>query len=409
MVDWSIDSSLNNAKKIIIVAVCGVAILAVINLIFQVLGPPTTLEELFQDTLLNWYFILAGLIAGAYAIRSNMNFLIKHIPWKKGIEERISNVERGIKPDTYYSETYAQKMKKPNPVVNNPKSTFSIPWGLLIVGIIIAISGYWIYEYSAENDRDAFQTWDGIRLFKSKSFTDPRVDLNFLLQDSSSSIHIYYLLEKITNNTFFGISLPYEGSLTERNNGWSTKPISNNSTLIYKIFLCKENISACNYNALNENEGNDQFNLLFKINDLIDAKQFYTHSLNIPVGGSANLDAMSFFQFNVTGGESYSWNSDAGDVDFQISVSVQDDATEINLIPLAHPRAFSFEPTQVNRTIYSWNVPIQDTSFHIDYVVPDERKNYETLNTFGIVFMGSGISIIAVFFGEIGKRKLQSK
>jgi len=185
--------------------------------------------------------------------------------------------------------------------------------------------------------------------------------------------------------------------------------MSGNSTVIYKIFLCKENMSSCNYTVPNEDDGNDQFNLFFKINDLIDAKQFYTHSLNIPVGGSVNHDVMGLFQFDIAGGETYSWNTDTSDIDFRITVSVQDDATEINLIPNAHPRAYSFEPTKANRTIYSWDVPLQDTSFHIDYVVPDERGRYETFNTLGIVLLGSGISIIAVFFGEIGKRKIQSQ
>lgn len=411
MVHWTIDKWLRAAVIIILLTAGLVGALAVYNIIFNILPVPRNAEEYLKDPIISWIVAMLALLASAYGLRSSRDFLIHHLPWKKQIDEKINNIARGIKPDIYYSASYAEKMKdkKSNSKPAKSSNKITLSWGLLVAGIIILAIGAYLYSNSTENDRPAFQTWEGIHLFKSKSLNYTNVDLNFLLQDSSSSIHIYYTLQAITNNTFIGIELPYEGTLTERNNDWVTLPRSGNSTVIYKIFLCKENMSSCNYHVPNEDDGNDQFNLLFKINDLIDAKQFYTHSLNIPFGGSVNHDVMGLFQFDIAGGETYSWNTDTSDIDFRITVSVQDDATEINLIPNAHPRAYSFEPTEVNRTIYSWDVPLQDTSFHIDYVVPDEREHYETLNTLGIVLFGSGISIIAVFFGEIGRQKIQSQ
>jgi len=286
-----------------------------------------------------------------------------------------------------------------------------VPWKLLLVGAGLILIGTNFYVNATENDRDATSTWQGINWFISKNLMRSNIDLNFILNEDKSIIHIYYFTDNIKNNTFVAIELPYDGKLTEKNNGWTSLPREGGVTLIYKQFKCIGNMTNCNYhnyqNYYDEYEGNDQFNLLFEIDQLIDSKQFYTHSLNIPVGGAINSDVMGFIQFDIADGKNDSWQENwYEDVNVRLSVSVPDDSTEINLIPPAHPRALDFESSGKERTVYSWNITGKQTSHHIDYVNPQERSHYEDYRTWGIIFIGGGISIIGVFIGESKRIKI---
>ncbi|MGY5147457.1 MAG: hypothetical protein ACW9W4_05625 [Candidatus Nitrosopumilus sp. bin_7KS] len=356
-----------------------------IGLLFVVMGSTGALAVLAQSKL------------ETRKLRKEINQL------KNSTDEKIHSIERSLKPDLYYSATYAKKMKKTENKINSMKKIPSISWGLLVVGAILLLIGIFLYHDASINDRSGIQTWNGINFYKTKSLSHTDVDMNFIVKDDESLIHIFYSTNNIQNGTFIGLYLPYEGQLTN-NHDWNVLPMAENSSFIYKKFDCDEN-NECNYHYFEDYygnpDGNDQYNLLFKIDGLIDTKEAYTHTIGIPFGGANPNDVMEMIQFEISDEGVWSWQENWENVDASLSISIQDDATEINLIPDAHPKSHLFKATDVTRTIYSWGITSQQTVYHLDYIMPEEKTHYENYRTWGIVFVSNGISILGVFIGTI--------
>lgn len=272
--------------------------------------------------------------------------------------------------------------------------------------MILGFVGWWLYEdYSTINDRDAFQTWEGINLFKTKSFVLDSINFNFIMREPQlPAIHIPYSASFIQNDSaFIAILIPYNGNLDSYDiqNGWIAEPFSN-STLIYKQFHCKSD-STGNCRFFEPTKGMDDGNLLFTIDQQIDSKQFYTHSLNIPAHSPIDSNILGFVQFNVskTGAAYWDANWTNATNNKNLSISVQDDATQINLIPPAIPRSLFVEQLKVNRTIYEWDMPNENTVFHIDYVMPQELEHFDRYRMISSILIAIGVSLVSVFIGNL--------
>jgi len=112
-----------------------IAFFATYNLIFHVLLIPQTTEEYLRDPIVGWYLVLIPLFAGAFTIRSNHDFFAHFNLWKEHTDEKISNIERGIKPDVCYSANYAEKMKETKSDSIPQEKIIDVHWGLFYLEV----------------------------------------------------------------------------------------------------------------------------------------------------------------------------------------------------------------------------------------------------------------------------------
>jgi len=411
MNDWSKDPSLTNSLYLTIIIMGIIAIFALINVAYGFYTKfPTSVEEFLISPVTNWNITQVSLFASAVAIISSINFLKRKLgPWKERVDRKLWDLERGLKPDVYYSFSYEEKMKKKR--TESIKNSHLASCVLLIIGFGVGGYGVWLYVDSIEMGRDAFQTWEGINLFKTNSFALDSLSINFIMREPDPpAIHVYYNAYFIQNDSaFLALLLPYNGMLhsLDIENGWNEAAMANNSTLIYKQFSCSVNRTKGNCGISSSFDGGDQDNLLFTIDRQIDAKQFYTHSLNIPLRTAVNSTILEFIKNNVSKTGLAYWDGGWTNVTDKASltISLQDDATEMNLIPPAYPRSNFFEPLKVNRTVFAWEIPKEQATFHIDYVMPSERAHFDWNRTLSSVLIGIGVSLVSVSIGNFFVRR----
>ncbi len=279
----------------------------------------------------------------------------------------------------------------------------------LILGGSTLITAYIFVEVSQEDERIASRPQQALNLFYTTSYRLNSLDTTLILREDAQFIHIYYFIDNIRKDEpFIALILPYSGVLRSGDHDWKSEPMSYGSTLIYKQFSCIENI--CNYHPYEDYygtpDGNDQYNLLFEINGKIDSRKAGEHSLNVPVSGVIENDIMLFVDKNVTKKGNYSWRTSFDNVTStpKISVSIPEEATNLNFFPEAHPRFVNLQSS--NRTVFEWEIPSQNTVFHIDFSIPTEKVHYQFYNGIAIFLTGVGITFIITGIAEYVKFRI---
>lgn len=425
MVDWSIDSRLNKAKNTVVICALAVAILAGLNVFFQVLEPPSNLKEVFQDTLLNWFFILGGLFASGFAIASSMDFLTKYLPWKKRIDERITHLESGIKPDLYYSYTHEQRLnKEQSEIIKEPKKypksfifskEIKILTVFLVLGIIIIFLALWFNAIANQDDRVSYRPWQAFQMYYTTSYRLNDLRTTVILNENNEQyVGIYYSVDQIQNdNPFIALVIPYTGQLRYGDHHWLSKSLTEGGTLIYKQFSCNED--KCNYhryqNYYDQYEGNDQYNLLFEINGKIDSNRAGDHSLKIPINGALDRESSEFVQFELAKGKVYSYSNGFSNItSSKFAVSLPEDISELDILPNNFEiRYENFPSFNKNKTVFEWNMPKDTSSFHLGYTYPSEKIHHETFSNISTIFTGVGITFIITGIAEYVKGRIESK
>lgn len=146
MNNWAKDPLLTNSLYLTISIMGIIATFALINVVYGFYTKfPSSLEEFLISPVTNWNITQGALFASAVAILSSINFLKRKLgPWTERVDRKLWELERGLKPDVYYSCSYEEKMKKKE----TEKSAKNFHYGslaLLVIGLIIGGSGWWLY------------------------------------------------------------------------------------------------------------------------------------------------------------------------------------------------------------------------------------------------------------------------
>jgi len=278
-----------------------------------------------------------------------------------------------------------------------------------ILGGSILIFANMFSEFSQEGERVASRPQQALDLFYSTSYRLNTLDTTLILKEDAQFIHIYYFIDNIRkDDPFIALILPYPGVLRSGDHGWQSEPMPYGSTLIYKQFSCGDD--KCNYHPYEDYygtpDGNDQYNLLFEINGKIDSRKTGEHSLNVPVHGIKS-EINEYVQENLVKKGGHTWRTSFHNVTniARLAVSIPEEATSLNFFPEgAHTRYVNLQSS--NRTVFEWDIPNDNTVFHLDYSIPSEMEHTEFHNNASILLMGIGIPFIVIGIAEYVKFRI---
>lgn len=292
--------------------------------------------------------------------------------------------------------------KNENQIESKPKSTgnrvkLNSPGFLFLVFLICLALG--LFLYWAPNqipDRVGAQTWEGISLTHNDGFNFTMFDFNFVtIPDNRQYLFIDYSIDtQIKNGTHYALLiLPYVGKLESMSeNGWTQYNVSSSHTsILYKEFPCATDYSFKCYVVNNPN-------LYFDLQDDVDTKQYYVHSINIPFAPMLQPDTVSEVD-KILKGKVFrqGWNVKNPP---NIRVTVNDTVTQLNPIPDGYMTSFKVQPRNVSASVFQWSLPKHDITFHLDYTNPGERRSFDDQRNVSLILFGTAISFLVVATSE---------
>ncbi len=265
---------------------------------------------------------------------------------------------------------------------------------LLIAGVILLVLALVFYFEPVKDDVQGAQTVEGVDLIHSRTFNFTSLSFNFVSFHGIQYLQINYVIYQFKNDTPFAIIiLPYLGTLdNSTSNGWHYESVpSVNSTLIYKYFRFNE---TSKYN-------DDQGNLYFYFKSPIESKQHYIHSINIPFKPPVNIWE------NIT---KISTRPDLSINGWQfietknVTFTVPSNASELNPVPdYGNLQSYDDKYRNVHTTVFLWKIPEDKITFHVDYVLPEERKKFDDFRNLSLIFFGTSTAMLSVFVGDLIK------
>lgn len=273
---------------------------------------------------------------------------------------------------------------------------------LLFAGVFLFVLGWVFYSESVKDDVQGAQTVEGVDLIHSSTFNFTNLSFNFVSFHGIQYLQIPYATEQFKNdNPFAVIILPYLGTLdSSTSNGWHYVPIpSVNATLLYKYFEFNETAL---FHA-------DQGNLYFYFKNPIESKQYYVHSINIPFKRPLNiLDNIT----KIANRSPDLWTDGWQFIGTKnVTYTVPSNASELNPVPdYGNLQSYDDKYRNVHATVFLWKIPDDGITFHVDYVLPEERKKFDDSRNLSLIFFGTSAAMLSTFVGNvIGSHMRKSK
>ena len=191
------------------------------------------------------------------------------------------------------------------------------------------------------------------------------------------------------------VNIPGQGT-----NGWKTlEPLPDGRTLSYKQFNCSDESPCSEGKAIH-----------FFLNEKIDSKINYVHSINIPIRnyfeGSTNipndyLSEMRNTSISLTNGFGRS------SPDPVLMMAIPGEATEFNTYPTGSliknymPYQEQHNKVFTASNIFSWEFTERASSFYLEYVIPQERTEFVDSHVMSFILMGIGSGFLVNSVAEL--------
>lgn len=361
-----------------------VSILVII--IIEVLEPFGIKSGLFDPSFkIGMYFTIWGFsIALITVIQADRKM--------EKLEKSIKEIKESRSTENHNNNTIVNETD--NKKIQLPKYSF-----LFFIGITFLLTGCYLYAIPNHiSDRPAVQTWEGISLTHNAGFNFTNFEFNFATPGNNQYLHMYYNIFPMKSGMHYALLiLPYVGKLENfPDTGWMQYNVSSSKTsILYKEFNCDKDYSL---------KCHDDKNLYFDLQEKIDAKQYYIHSINIPFAPMLQTATVDKVNEILKGKGEIEQGWKIVDTTPKIRVTVNDTVTQINPIPDGYMTSFKVQPRNVSATVFVWSLPDHDITFHLDYTNPEERQTFDDQRNISLILIGSGVSFLGVALAE-GVRK----
>jgi len=238
---------------------------------------------------------------------------------------------------------------------------------------------------------------EGFKMLYPKDL--PLTGIHFFIDTAKNPTNILFIavadVENRQDYALIALEIPYRGTLKDES-GWQWKPFED-STLVIKEFSCSPD-DPCSF-------VDDIQYFEFELDELIDQKQSFTHSVRLwfsEVNPLLDLDISPLVRkFNP---DRKPYNVGFNEVDIAMATVILDKSSD-SFGPT--PNAPIVPGPRPNTIQLDWQ--IEGGILHqIDYQLPQERKLESQMLYYTALFgIGLGITNLAIFGAEQRKRKLE--
>jgi len=238
---------------------------------------------------------------------------------------------------------------------------------------------------------------EGFKMLYPKDL--PLTGIHFFIDTAKNPTNILFIavadVENRQDYALIALEIPYRGTLKDES-GWQWKPFED-STLVIKEFSCSPD-DPCSF-------VDDIQYFEFELDELIDQKQSFTHSVRLwfsEVNPLLDLDISPLVRkFNP---DRKPYNVGFNEVDIAMATIILDKSSD-SFGPT--PNAPIVPGPRPNTIQLDWQ--IEGGILHqIDYQLPQERKLESQMLYYTALFgIGLGITNLAIFGAEQRKRKLE--
>ena len=250
----------------------------------------------------------------------------------------------------------------------------------IILGIVLTVIGasfLWIAPPIINNT--GLEPQENISIGYSNHFQSVITKLNFIINDDSQIISIYYNILPTDKNGFLAIALPYQGTLESNNKKWYSNELPSGSTVIFTNVTCSSSCAA------------DEDEFTFTISGKLDSFTLPNHNFQLPFSNGISSEVVDEF-YEIANGTSYNTGWDKTSTSVQVTLNkkfderISEPAGRLSLIP---------NENGGNNNVLNWNLDDGNTVFTIKYSDNESRELADFRLIWSGIGIGSGFSLIA--------------